>query len=482
MAFEKPNIILITTDQQRFDSAGSVAPSFMRTPHFDQLQREGITFGAAYADCPLCVPSRVTIMTGRHAFNHGMMANGRTANVMGREETLPGRMRALGYQTAAIGKMHFGPQRARHGFEEMVLPDDYYRHMGRLGYDLQPMHHGLGQCELYPTMATVTEAKTLTSWTAEQCVEFILERRDPTVPFFLWCSFSKPHPPFDPPEPYYSMYRDCPIPDPVYGDWSSDENVPPRMLRDRRRQSYDVIPVEIIRAARAAYYGLVTQIDYNMGRIFAALQDVGLFRETLFIYTSDHGEFLGDHHTGAKQYYHEPSAHVPFVLRLPKSWENRRHGTTVSIPVTLADILPTIVAAGGGEAPTDLDGIDLTALAREELEISYRYVEGNREDLYCAITDGRWKYIWYPEGGYEHLFDLQTDPRELRNLANQPDYQEKRVALQQEMIDRHFARRSPLVEDGRLVKKPVSDVPAHDSRNLMWGGYHTEYYPHDVRH
>ncbi len=223
---KQPNILLVTTDQQRYDASGGAGPSFLRTPHYDNLRREGITFTSAYADCPICVPSRVSIMTGKSAFAHGMTVNGQTTGVIGRHDSLPACLREAGYQTAAIGKMHFTPQRARHGFDEMILPDDYYREMRRRGHELQPMHHGLGQNELYAGMATVPEALTLTSWIAEQCVSYIRERRDPTVPFFLWCSFSKPHPPLDPPEPYYSMYRDCDIPAPVCGDWSERRRLP----------------------------------------------------------------------------------------------------------------------------------------------------------------------------------------------------------------------------------------------------------------
>jgi arylsulfatase len=492
-----PNILLITTDQQRYDVAGagvpgSPAPSFLRTPHYDHLCREGITFRAAYADCPLCVPARISIMTGKYVFTHGEPGNGLTSQVMGREDTLPALLRRLGYQTAAIGKMHFGPERARHGFDEMILPADYYRQMQRLGLDVpQPMHHGLGQNELYPTMATVPESLTLTSWIAEQCVEYIRERRDPTVPFFLWCSFSKPHPPLDPPEPYYSMYRNSPIPPPVYGDWSEGDACPAAFARQREKQSFDLVPPEVIREARAAYYGLITQVDYNMGRVFAALQDLCLFDDTLILYTSDHGEYLGDHHAGAKSFFHEPSAHIPFVLRLPKSWADRRHGTTVDTPVTHADILPTLVAAAGGpafgEAPeTGIDGQDLIALARGELDEPRRYLEamaGSMDDpSHLSITDGRWKYSYYPEGPAEQLFDLETDPQELHNLAGRAEYEEQRAALRGEMIRRHEARRSPFVQDGELIARPPQGDSTRDRRNTSWPGYHTEMYDIDVRH
>jgi arylsulfatase len=345
-----PNIVLITTDQQRYDTVGPRSPEFLRTPHLDHLAREGITFSSAYAECPMCVPSRVSVMTGKSVARHGMAYNGPTSEVIDRATSLPARMREAGYQTAAIGKMHFTPERARHGFDEMLIPADYYAEMSRSGHDVQPMRHGLGQNELYPGMATVPESLTLTSWIAERSVDYILRRRDPSIPFFLWCSFSKPHPPLDPPEPYYSMYIDSPIPDPVFGDWSEGESCPEAFKRARESWSFDLIPPEVIRAARAAYYGLITHVDYAIGRVFAALQDLQLFDDTLFLFTSDHGEYLGDHHAGGKIFFHEPSAHVPFIMRLPKSWEDRRHGSIVAGPVTHADILPTSLAvAGRGE-------------------------------------------------------------------------------------------------------------------------------------
>lgn len=481
---EKPNILLITTDQQRFDTAGDTAPSFMRTPHFDILTREGVTFTSAYADCPICVPSRVSIMTGKYVTTHGMRYIGQTSKVMGRHDTLPAYLRELGYQTAAIGKMHFGPERVRHGFDEMILPADYYLQMSRSGLPYQPMRHGLGQNELYPAMATVPETLTLTSWISEQCVDYILHRRDPSVPFFLWCSYTKPHPPLDPPEPYYSMYRQCDIPEPFVGEWAVGDECPVAFERFRQSWSLDLIPPEVIREARAAYYGLITQIDYNMGRIFSALQDLGLFDDTLIIFTSDHGEFLGDHRTGGKVFFYEPSAHVPFVLRMPKSWDRRMHGTKVSTPITLADILPTLVKAAGGKIPRGVDGIDLIALARGEIQEPRRYIEAtaDREPSYFAITDGIWKYIWYPEGGQEQLFNLKEDPYELTNLAKRQEYREKCEELHRELVKRDQQRGGKYSDGKRLITRPLRGDSERDRRNSGWPGFHTEHYPVDVRH
>jgi arylsulfatase A-like enzyme len=452
------------------------------------LCHEGIQFSRAYADCPICMPSRVTIMSGRGVFGHGLAGNagdGGTARVLSYDNTLPAYLHARGYHTAAIGKMHFSPQRNRHGFDEMIIPEDYYRWIRTTPH--RAMVHGMGQCELEPAMATVPEAYTLTSWIAEQCVEYIVHRRDPSRPFFLWCSFSKPHPPFDPPEPYYSMYRGCQIPEPVVGGWArADPRTWPSFYRRVMQSQFsDLWTPEVIREMRSAYYGLITQCDYNMGRVFSALQDVGLFQDTLILYTSDHGEYLSDHRGVGKGFFHEVSAHVPMVLRLPKSWENRHHGTVCDKLVTLSDVLPTFLAAAGGEPPATCDGQDLVALARGEAtpRDAVESTAGRVDNpWHLSMTDGRWKYMYYPEGAAEQLFDLENDPYELHDLSTSPAHEAKRQEMREWMMRRHVERDSPYLRDGKLPVLPRPDESERDIRNQRWAGYHTDYYPVDVRH
>jgi arylsulfatase A-like enzyme len=500
----RPNIILITTDQQRFDTTGPEAPRFLRTPHLDHLARDGATFSRAYADCPICIPSRVTIMTGRHGFNHGMTSNGALPDgtlPIDPSRSLPARLGALGYQTLAVGKMHFSPQWARYGFDETVLPDDYYHFMRRYGAALglqQPMEHGLGQNELYPGMATVPEAATLTAWIVDQCVEFIKRRRDPLRPFFLWCSFSKPHPPLDPPEPYYSMYRDAPLPEPWIGEWAALESgrVPESFRRWREGRSFDLLAPETLRAARAAYYGLITQIDYNIGRLFAALEDHHLFDETAFLFTADHGEMLGDHYGGAKQYFYEGSAHIPFILRLPASVDRRPVGATLGQPVCLADVYPTLIAAAGGDATgrggalgsEAGDGQNLLALSTGQLTHPRPWLEaacGRPQPKWHGLTDGRWKYTYFFEDGIEQLFDLETDPHELTDLAapapaatHGAQVERCRTLLMERLERRH----SSLVRDGRLAVLGVRDQSVAARRARPGFGYHTAQYAQDTRH
>jgi len=477
MADARPDMILITTDQQRFDTFGRCKPSFLRTPHLDHLAQDDVTFSHAYSDCPVCVPSRVSIMSGKLARTHGCLQNYPSSRFLGHGDTLPAVLRDLGYQTAAIGKMHFGPARCRHGFDEMIISNDYHWEMDPNGSPLKPMQHGIGQNELWPGMATVPEAMTFTAWTANQCVHSIRERRDPTVPFFLWCSFSKPHPPLDPPEPYYSMYRRSDIPERMRSDWSDDARCPECIKRLRQRGSEDLMPPEIIREVRAAYYGLITQIDYNMGRVFSALQDLDLLREALILYTSDHGEFLGDHGLTGKYWFHEASARLPFILRFPKSWKSRPYGTENESLVTLADVLPTLAAAAGGRAPAGSDGVNLLDI------LEGCHYDPNQDTMdYAAITDGRHKYIWYFEGPSEQLFDLEVDPHELHNAADDPAYASMKQALQAELVAREKARGGAHLAGGKLASRRPRGDTEHERRADPWPGYHTEYCEKDVKH
>ena len=465
MPDNRPNIVLFLTDQQRYDTLGPHKPPFLRTPNLDCLAARGVCFDRTYADSPACVPSRTCLMSGKRSWTMNMTANGKTSDVMGRNHTLPWYLRELGYQTYGVGKMHFSPARARHGFDDILLPDDYYNEMRTRGYDLQPMRHGLGQNELTPTCSTVPEALSHTNWVAQKSMEFIMERRDTTAPFFLMCSFSKPHPPFDPPEPYYSMYQNEDIPEPVFGDWADDDHAPMAFRRNRGGSVTSRYTPEIIRAARAAYYGMITQIDYNIGRVLAALREISGNRShenTLILFVSDHGEYLLDHGNAGKVFHHDCSARVPLMVHYPDGFNRRLAGKRTNTLANLADLLPTILSEVGGDIPGDIEGIDLTAVV-EGRQPGRKYTDmqfgpgPETGRAVVSITDGRWKYCWYPEGPAEQLFDMQTDPHECRNLAGESDVACEHSRLRDALIAMLTDRNSPFVHDGNLVHRPAED-------------------------
>jgi arylsulfatase A-like enzyme len=483
----QPNILLISTDQQRYDTAPPHRPSFLRTPHFDDLSRKGFAFTQARTTCPVCVPARCTIMSGQHEWTHGRTANGPTADILDDTRTLPARLSALGYQSMAIGKMHFGPQRSRHGFDDCLIAADYFADLERRGITEHEYMHGLGQNEWHPGRASVSEPFTYTNWIAQRCVDFLAERRDPNRPFFLWCSFGKPHPPYAPPAPYDTMYAHAPIADPAVGDWAADSERCPRLVRDMQlNQNSDRMPADLVRDMRVAYDGLVTQIDYNLGRVFAALQDQGLLAETFIVFTSDHGDWLGDHLLTGKGRWLDGCTRVPMLIKPPASWGWQNQGEARDELVCLADLLPTLVGAAGGSAE-DVDGMDLLELVRGQ--VSPRpYLEGiggggeSRSSTERAITDGRWKYLWFPEGPTELLFDLEHDPHETRNLAGSAGHKAIQQQLREALDER--LRRHAITEDaeGLVTHAPQTPTPDPQQRAKHWVGYHTEHDVKDVFH
>jgi len=491
-----PNILLITTDQQRWDTVGESKPDFLRTPHLDWLGRDGITFRRAYADCPICAPGRAAIMTGASCFTHGMGINDRTGHYFDEEGTLPSVLAQAGYQTCCVGKAHFDPQYKRHGFHELYPLRDYYRAMERSGAAAQPRLHGLGENELCATRATVPEAQTLTSWTTETAAEWLAERRDPTKPWFLWVSYSKPHPPLDPPAPYDSMYADCAMPQPVAAPWSDGDDAPwPAWVNQRQLPIRPLLGPQLD-AARRAYYGLISQIDFNIGRLMAAIQDQGPHEEyvvrdnTLIAFCSDHGEMLGDHRMSAKGGFYEGSAHIPMLLRLPHNGSERHRGESCGAVATLGDLLPTFAAAAGAERPAGSDGIDLLAQAegragRDLLLCGQGFHRRNDNAIvWAGVTDGRWKYHWSFNDGREQLFDLENDPLETRDLVAAGEGEAKRAELKAATEAKLAAgpgRR--FLREGRLWRRENwSRPPAEKVYGAGFPGFMSDRHPSDVLH
>ena len=428
-----PNILLITTDQQRFDTIHALGNQIIRTPHLDLLAREGIAFTRAYADCPMCIPARWTIMGGQRAatFGHAYYED-RVPLAVDPAKTVPGLLSRAGYQTQAMGKMHFWPLRARYGFDNTRILDDYYRHMAQHPEYGLPMRHGLGQNEFYPTSATVHESRTLTAWTVDQSIDF-LETRDPTAPFFLWTSFSKPHPPFDPPAPYDTMYQGKAMPQPVQGDWLQRLHDTTGSSWDNRVHGDDAITGDTRDDALRAYYGLITQIDYNLGRLFARMYELKLWDNTMILFTSDHGEMLGDHCGFGKGSYFEGSAHVPFIIK-PIKDSMAPAAKFIDTPVTHSDILPTIISQVQDGAAilsgVQTDGINVLGTIDREC------IQGEWAHTRHFITDGRFKYLYHLNGGVELLFDLESDPREEHDLSQAPGFQLDCARLRQALCDR----------------------------------------------
>jgi len=472
------NIILITTDQQRFDTINALGNNHIYTPHLNWLVDEGITFERCYSDCPICMPARATIMTGKHGYNMGLVGNREDIKPMDAATTLPGILTRAGYQTRAQGKMHFSPLRANYGFEHMELPLDYYRYMWENTDHGIPKGHGLGENETEPVISTVHETQSATYWTAKRSIDFI-ETRDETRPFFLWTSFAKPHPPFDPCSNYWALYQNKNLPPPVYGDWSENLKdapqgfyVPTYMLNNVYRMSQ-----EQLSDMKRAYYACITQIDYSLGLLFARMREMNLLDNTWIIFTADHGDMMGDHHMGAKTVFHEGSAHIPMLVRPPKPREKSLNGKRCTTLVTLADVMPTILNIAGITNAIQSDGTDMIELANAKQPTNDRIFYGNTNNEYFSVIENNHKYMWTCYGGEELLFDLNTDPNEQNDLSKKD--LEKTASMKSMLTKQVTAYNIDLTENGTLKQKPPITSPNEIPK---WPGFHSTYYPCDVLH
>jgi arylsulfatase A-like enzyme len=427
------------------------------------------------------VAARATIMTGRHGHTNGLTTNAGHPVPMAEHPTLPGVLGASGYQTRAIGKMHFHPVRGHYGFDHMELLHDYFRHMDRHPEHGTPKNHGIGENEMVPVFNTVDESHSMTRWLVDRTIDYF-ETADPLRPTFAWLSFPKPHPPFDCDPKYWALYEGMDLPEPVHGNWSRRrDDVPLSLLSDTYslNRVYRWTPPQL-RAIRRAYYACITQIDYNLGYLFARLRELGRLEDTWIIFASDHGEMLGDHWLGAKSNFLEGSAHVPLIIRPPLSpWTHGEHcGTDRTDLVCLADLMPTILAMAGVAVPeaAALDGVDLMRSEGAGRKTLVGQCGGKH-----AVYHGDFQYCFNEAGGDELLFDLRDDPHQQRELIREGAAGQALNELRAIMV-RHLERVSPAaVRDGA----PVATAEATTERQsfgLEWPGFHSRTVESDVLH
>lgn len=472
------NILLITTDQQRFDTINAWGNQKIFTPHLNYLAAMGTSFTNCYASCPICVPSRTTIMTGYHGYESGVISNATHEEVMRLEtkerRTLPALLTDFGYQTCAKGKMHFEPARACYGFEQTTLPLDYMRYYDK-NQTIRPKVHGIGECEMEPALSTVEVKDSITTWIADETVDF-LETRDPLRPFFLWTSFTKPHPPFDPCRDFWDLYQNISLPDPVYGDWSSSlENTPQGFLAGSyENTNMHLFGREQIQASRRAYYACITQVDYALGRILGCLRENNLFQNTWIIFTSDHGEMLGDHFMSQKNLFFEGSAHVPFII-VPPLGREIPHNIRNNSLVELADIYPTILNIAGISLPEKRTGRNLLEPIERE-----KVFFGNSLNKNFCVMENKIKLIYSAVGNHTLLFDLKNDPMEQHDLSSALAMREIKEHLWNLLISHTEKYAKEALKDGKFITyeppKFPGDMPGR------WFGFHYHDYEVDTFH
>lgn len=464
--------MIITADQWRGDCIGCLKNSRhpVMTPHLNQLASEGVLFTQAYTDCPICMPQRVTTLTGQVASRFGLTSNFACRSPI--ENSLPAKLtEEANYQTKAIGKTHFHPSRARFGFEHITLhPNDYVNWLEEQGYGGLYRGHGLGGNEIYPATSAVPERYSHTHWIIDEAVKF-LGQRDPDCPFFLWLIFEAPHSPFDPPEPYDRMYDNFKIPSPINGEWLNKKNSPVSIRNRQISQKNDYLSEEIILESRRRYYGQITHIDYQLGRFLGELKTRNLYDDTAIIFTSDHGEHLGDHGIFAKQTFLRGSGDVPLIMKFPKCSCLEITDSIIETPALTADIYPSILELASIKPESDIDGISWTNRIFNGNVVFDRTIHGECGNFAFAANK-EFKYLYYMEDGAEQLFNMKEDPDNLHDLAGIPSFNGTMEYLRQSLIDYLNRFKRPMVKDGRLqvIGKSYDEKELRMRNGTAWRG------------
>ena len=456
-----PNLLLIMTDQQRFDTIAALGNPLILTPALDRLAREGTAFTRTYTPSPVCVPARCSLLTGLPPHRTGCFDNApMNLELTSMMQVLAG----AGYQTHGVGKMHFFPDatylwgfESRDIGEEEAPDDDFKRHVRSEGYDHVYDFNGVrGEMYYVPQISQLPARLHNTTWTADRSIDF-LDRRDRQRPFFLWTSFIRPHPPFDPPTPWNKLYRGPEMPLPqrpesvehLYTFWNR--------LQNRYKYRDQGIDDNLIRIMRAYYYASISFIDHNVGRILARLEVDGELDRTMIVFISDHGEFLGDYNCFGKRSMMDVASRVPCLVRFPDAFPA---GAACDTPTSLLDVMPTFLAAAG-LGTTDCAGepLDRVVVGDTARQVVFAQLSQGRAGLYMAVTRDL-KYVYSAADDREFLFDLRLDPDETRNRAENPLYRAKRDEMRRTLVG-YFTDEGYLEPlDGENWKKhPPTTVP-----------------------
>ena len=461
---DRPNILFIMTDEQRGDCLGCYGNPVLRTPHIDSIAQGGVRFNRGYVQNPMCMPARMAIMTGRYCSEQGCNINCTGIPKHEQEHTFMHYLSDAGYYTAAVGKMHMMPKWGPFGFRYLDITDGqgdasnqyttYLRAKGLLGRQ----HEAKGERLPFGIYTNALPAEeNIDAFIGRRAARW-LEQWQGEEPFMLWVSFCNPHFPFDPPEPYDTMYDPADVPLPVWKD--GELATKPPQLKLLQERGYDRADEPLMHKMVANYYGLISLIDDQVGEVLEVLERKGLADNTLIAFCSDHGDHLGDHHLLQKSgvTFYEGSVRVPYLLRFPASFPQ---GAVCEELVETIDLPATFLDVAGVDIPPTMQGRSLVGLAEGQIgdwrddafsEIDLRINplmhgprDPNSRDYVAMITTKDWKYVHFPTLGYGELYDLANDPHELDNLFFEPEYADKIAEMRLRMLNRFMFNQRPYI-------------------------------------
>ncbi len=473
MSKSKTNVLLITSDQQHWNTLGQDNPE-IQTPHLDRLAASGTTFSRAYCPNPTCTPTRASIITGQYPSQHGAYSLG--TKLLENRHTVGEDFLQAGYRTSLVGKAHFQPLRESNEFSSLesypILQDlDFWSKFNQNFYGFEHIelarnhtdeahvgqHYAIwlqekgchnwrdyfrsptGNNDTQRRKWLIPEEFHYNTWIAERTNTLLDQYHQNEDNFFLWASFFDPHPKYLVPEPWDNMYDPTEITVPSLVPGEHDKNPPHFQMTQEPKPDFssyresgqgihgchshlhdrDELAKDI-----AIYYGMVSMMDHYIGQIVDHLDHLGLAENTLVVFTSDHGHFYGHHGLTAKGPFHyEDVIRVPMIVRQPGKVPAGKKSTALQ---TLVDYAPTFLSAANIKIPYSMTGQDQTSVWYNEdniLERNHVMVENRHEPTTIHLKtyiEDRYKITVYYNQTYGELFDLKTDPDEINNLWNNP--------------------------------------------------------------
>jgi arylsulfatase len=468
----RPDILFIMPDQMRGDCLSVLGHPAVRTPQVDRLAEGGVLFRRAYCTVASCIPARHALMTGLFPQTSGVVGFRKKQIAC---PTMPQLLREAGYTTALVGReMHQSADAKALGYQVAIrgstyaTNDDYANELkqavpeaGNLRQWVNKMGltYNLWQARPWP----LSNEWHPTTWAVAKARK-VLAEAPADRPLFLTASFYAPHPPLFPPKKYFDAYLQKDLPKPAHGDWVNWKALTPKGADGGHRV---LLAGRTLREAQAGYFGLIEHLDAEIAPLIADFKarSEKAGRAWLIVFTADHGEMLGDHGYFRKCEPFEGSANIPFVIAGSPEL-GFRAPLRCRQPVGLEDLLPTLAELAGARCP-EVDGVSLVPLLRGRRQVVRKWLHFEHSPCYSknqafhALTDGRYKYIWRPTDGTEHLFDLDNDPREERDLVKDPS---SRALLGQwrGMMVRRLAPRPEGFSDGKelIPGRPYRPIQA----------------------
>jgi len=426
----KPNILVIMSDEHNASVLGCCGNDIVQTPNLDRLARRGVTFDSCYCNSPLCVPSRLSFTSGKYASRVSAWNNNCWLPAAD-YPSLPHAMNTAGYESILCGKMHYDKTR-RYGFREignMNTSGKYGTGSRRKADDLEPKPSLSNRFDEFRTAkdsGIMTHDRKVTAGT----VEFLKNRKASDKPFFMLAGYVAPHFPLIVPEKYWRQYQGkVPMPKIPEGHLESQ----PRNYKHLRIGfNVEGVPDEIVRKGRELYYGLTQWVDEEIGKVLKALGDSEVAGSTVVIYTTDHGENMGEHGLWWKNCLYEHASRVPLIVSWPARWKGGQRRTQAC---SLVDVVQTIAELGRADVPADWNGdsmiqwLDDAGTEWKDIAVSEYYAH-NIASGYAMIRKGGYKYVYHTPADAGHpaereLYDLQSDPGEFNNLAGEEKYQSR---------------------------------------------------------